>query len=45
MGTTGKIESRAEMHIESGKAAAYACKTVERWLYKAPLGLPVVPLV
>jgi hypothetical protein len=45
MGTTGSTASRADRHITSGSAAAYACSTVERWLYSAALGLPVVPLV
>ena len=45
IGTTGRMESRAEMHMTSGKAAANACSIVERWLYSAALGLPVVPLV
>ena len=45
MGTTGSTVSRALTFIASGNAPAKACKTVERWLYKTPLGLPVVPLV
>ena len=31
--------------MASGKAPAKACSMVERWLYRAALGLPVVPLV
>jgi hypothetical protein len=45
MGTTGSTLSRALKFSASGKAPEYACKTVERWLYNTPLGLPVVPLV
>ena len=45
MGTTGNTASRALMDSASGKAPARACSMVERWLYSAALGLPVVPLV
>src|SRR5450830_1768064 len=45
MGTTGNTESRVLMFKASGKAPENACSMVERWLYKAALGLPVVPLV
>src|SRR5512139_723973 len=43
MGTTGRTTSRAETLSASGSAAASVCSTVERWLYRTPLGLPVVP--
>ena len=45
MGTTGKTQSRALMLSASGSAPEKACRMVERWLYNAALGLPVVPLV
>ena len=45
MGTTGNTLSRALMLSASGKAPASACSRVERWLYRAAFGLPVVPLV
>ena len=45
MGTTGKATSRADMFKASGRAAAYACSTVERWVYSTPFGWPVVPEV
>ena len=45
MGTTGSTQSRALMLRASGSAPASACSMVERWLYSAALGLPVVPLV
>ena len=46
IGTTGNMASRAEMHITSGKAQRHRhASVVERWLYNAALGLPVVPLV
>ena len=35
----------ALMPRQSGRAAAIVCRTVLRWLYSTPLGLPVVPLV
>ena len=40
MGTTGNTQSRALMFSASGNAPAKACNMVERWLYKAALGLP-----
>ena len=43
IGTMGRITSRVEQFIASGSAAPYECSTMERWLYSAPLGLPVVP--
>ena len=45
MGTTGSTASRALMLKASGKAPESACSMVERWLYNAALGCPVVPLV
>ena len=45
IGTTGSTESRALMFSASGIPPANACRMVERWLYKAALGWPVVPLV
>src|SRR5690242_1195311 len=45
IGTTGSTTSRPDSAIASGSAAAYACSRVERWLYTAPFGLPVVPEV
>ena len=45
IGTTGRMQSRADRASESGSAPAQACSSVERWLYSTPLGLPVVPLV
>src|SRR5262249_3029655 len=45
IGTTGSNESRAERFSASGSAIAKLCSSVERWLYSAPFGLPVVPEV
>src|SRR5512139_1914283 len=45
IGTTGRMTSRAEQPSESGSALPNACSSVERWLYTAPFGLPVVPEV
>ena len=45
IGTTGSTVSRALMLRASGSAPANACNMVERWLYSAAFGLPVVPLV
>ena len=45
IGTTGKITSRAEQSIASGSAEPKAWSRLERWLYAAPLGWPVVPEV
>ncbi|MNT54544.1 hypothetical protein D3C72_1917140 [compost metagenome] len=43
MGTTGSTVSEARTFSALGMADAYACSTVERCEYRAPLGLPVVP--
>src|SRR5262249_3487725 len=45
IGTTGSTQSRDERHMASGMQVPYACRTDERWLNNAPLGLPVVPEV
>src|SRR5262245_46816260 len=45
IGTTGRIDIRAEAAKTSGSEAAYACRIVERWAYSTPFGLPVVPEV
>ena len=45
IGTTGRIRSDSRIPTESANMAAMVCKTVLRWLYTTPLGLPVVPLV
>ena len=45
MGTTGSTVSEARTFRPLGMAEAYACNTVERCEYSAPLGLPVVPEV
>src|SRR3954468_7641911 len=45
MGTTGRMVSPADQFSASGRALAIVCSIVERWLYSAPLGLPVVPEV
>jgi hypothetical protein len=37
------MTSRAEQLSESGSAPHTCAALVERWLYSAPLGLPVVP--
>ena len=43
MGTDNKTESRAQSAKPSAAQMANECSKVERWLYKTPLGLPVVP--
>src|SRR5437667_12213685 len=45
IGVTGMVTSRADRPMLSGIQMAIACKSVERWEYKTPLGLPVVPEV
>ena len=43
MGTIGIIVVRLLSPKPSGATCAKECSTVERWLYRTPLGLPVVP--
>ena len=44
-GMPGRMVSASQTASESTMAAPMQCRTVERWLYTTPLGLPVVPLV
>ena len=43
IGTIGRMQSSADTPMLSTSACPYVCRTVERWLYSAPLGFPVVP--
>jgi len=45
IGTTGIVESAAEIPIASGDSTPSECSSVERWEYTTPFGRPVVPLV
>ncbi len=43
IGTTGSTVSLSLRPSESARQTVMACKTLDRWLYTTPFGLPVVP--
>ena len=45
IGTTGRTLSRSLMLNTAELIDASECSHVERWLYRTPFGLPVVPVV
>ncbi len=45
MGTTTRIRSSEDSASASAMPVAMAWSAIERWEYRTPLGLPVVPLV
>ena len=39
----GQHDAHADRFLASGSEVAETCRSVERWVYRTPLGLPVVP--